>query len=243
MKRYSFLIFILLITGFSSLIFTSNFLYDHDRFNSMKDYIKELEEYDLIQLEDECIENNEEACFVLEKLLNKELKEILEIARATKKIKEQQTKDPSYDNFPEWLKDFLIKIRRDRLQRQFNRQIKKLSHYNCSSPTDLEPFKECIKCKKGKLKNKYQKLLQKYPKENFPSYQQNNEHSRIKTIQHHKKMCFSKYGDSRHCIELRKLEKSVPKKETTSEENTSSNESKKKDWVSRILNKVNSMAR
>lgn len=191
------------------------------RFEKLESFEQELETYGFVQLDQECLKDKEESCFVLEKLMEKEVKDFIEIVREMASLEKEENEPLKFDSFPEFFDKYFPGISNDwkewirtqhikSLQKCKERRMKGLKKMECQSTADVDGLKKYMECRKVKLKKKYKRLQEKYPNEPEKgifggSYTVSDKNwlSNLRT----KKFLCTKGGQTQYCVQLQKMRK------------------------------------
>lgn len=150
----------------------------------------DFEAYGLDKLHEECKKGKEESCFVLEKLLQKEVAYFLNIAME-------------------------IQMSAKNLQELKKCEIELLKRVECDS-VNIDCFKRYVVHRIKEVRNKYKRLQERYPnkpKQSYiktvlfgPQYDYMTEHQWWTHLQFYKRSC-NWYGYTGSCVELQKMKK------------------------------------
>ncbi len=202
------------------------------RFATLEAFEAELEKYGLVALNRECIEGTEEACFISEKIIERELSYFSEIEKAMQQIEKKEKTPLTFGKVPMFLdkyfpgitndiKQHLVQERTKRLQKAKEREMKKLKQMECQSTADVDGLKRYVECRVKTVRSKYKRLQEKYPKEEPKKIEQYWILEKIigpryylplpekywrSNLQNKKRSC-TRHGNTESCVELQKMRK------------------------------------
>lgn len=226
-----FLFSIFIIPFYALVGITSQDMGAKKRFATLEDFEAEVGKYNLLELDEECIAGKEESCFVLRKLMERELEYFRRVVENLRRIEEQEKIPVKFglimecidEIYPEKavaMKNRIIQEHFNALQEAKQKELNRLKKVSCTSTADTDGLKQYMECRKTVLRNKYKRLQEKYPNELIKVedpwlyenmhgqryYYSRTEANWLSNLQYTKKSC-TRYGDTDSCIKLQKMRK------------------------------------
>lgn len=197
---------------------------EEKRFNSLADYKSELKQHGLDGLEQECIAGKQKSCFVLEKLLEKELQDFFDVAKTMGVLEKERKKNLIVKGIPYYLdkytpgiteniRAYIIMMRQKELEKKQKAAMKKLTKMGCKSTDDKAGLDQYLECRLKTLQKKYERRKECYRTMNrfyfwlyYSPYYPSHEKMWSDDIRMKMRLC-RHYGHSQSCIELQKMRK------------------------------------
>lgn len=184
------------------------------KYASLAAFEEELRKYGLMDLDKECLAGSQESCFILKKIMEKEVKDFVHVARHFEKRRKTQEEEAAAEAavnselsstvMKEWVA-YKKKWFEWYMKKLDEQKLAKLKKMECKSTADVDGVKRYVSCRKGKLSKKYTRLKEKYPNVAKHGYVQPEE-SWLSHLRFLKKACLY-WGCTDSCVALQKMRK------------------------------------